>query len=392
TVNLIPFMNSGGKPGAAKPAVPAPTGGSGTWSTEPLDLSALKQQDANIDFTAKSLIMPDRRIDDLVAKITLKDGLLTMQTLNGKIYGGGFDLSGTTVNGNGTPKVAAKMALDKIQVGQVIGGAIAGTQVKGPLSLNLALGGSGNSQAELVRSLTGQGNLDGTMMIIGQVEQQMGSALLGVLGQKVKAVQGISDTINGVLGNFTGVDNALKGSFNVTKGVLDTQDFTFTNPKARGTGKGQIDLSSLAFSPMLIDLFNGNAEKAFMSINLQGPLGSPRPSFASNGAAGASGILGVDPNGQVQPGLIQQIPGSNKLLNKLGVQPNTGSTTAPAGTGSTTGTTGGAATGSQTTTPTQTQTQPTVNVPGLGDVQLPFGKKKKKKSTDTTTDQQQPTQ
>src|SRR5262249_42191941 len=154
-----------------------------------------------------------------------------------------------------------------------------------------------------VRSLTGQGNLDGTMMIIGQVEQQMGSALLGVLGQKVKAVQGISDTINGVLGNFTGVDNALKGSFNVTKGVLDTQDFTFTNPKARGTGKGQIDLSSLAFSPMLIDLFSGNAEKAFMSINLQGPLSSPRPSFASNGAAGASGILGVDPNGQVQPGL-----------------------------------------------------------------------------------------
>jgi len=392
TVNLIPFMNSGGKSSTAKPAAPAPAGGSGTWSTEPLDLSALKQQDANIDFTAKSLIMPDRRIDDLVAKITLKDGLLTMQTLNGKIYGGGFDLSGTTVNGNGTPKVAAKMALDKIQVGQVVGGAIAGTQVKGPLSLNLALGGSGNSQAELVRSLTGQGNLDGTMMIIGQVEQQMGSALLGVLGQKVKAVQGISDTINGVLGNFTGVDNALKGSFNITKGILDTQDFTFTNPKARGTGKGQIDLSSLAFSPMLVDLFSGTAEKAFMSINLQGPLSSPRPSFASNGSAGASGILGVDPNGQVQPGLIQQIPGSSKLLNKLGIQPNTGSTTAPSGTDNTTtttGTSGSTTTGSQTTAPAPTQTQPTVNVPGLGDVQLPFGKKKKKKSTDSTT--QQPT-
>lgn len=393
TINLVPFMGGGSsKQASAKPA--GGSGQNGPWSTEPLDLSALKQQDANIDLKAKSLIMPDQRIDDLVAKITIKDGLMTMQTLNGKIYGGGFDLSGTTVNGNGTPKVEAKMILDKIQVGQVIGGAIAGNQVKGPLSLNLALGGSGNSQAELVKSLTGQGNIDGTMMIIGQVEQQMGSALLGVLGQKVKAVQGISDTINGVLGNFTGVDNALKGTFNITKGILDTQDFTFSNPKARGTGKGQIDLSSLAFSPMLVDLFNGTADKAFMSINLQGPLSSPRPSFASNGAAGASGIMGVDPNGNVQPGLIQQIPGSGKLLNKLGVQPSSGTTTAPAGTGTTTspaGTTGtsNGTTNGQTTGPA-TQSQPTVNVPGLGDVQLPFGKKKKKKSNNTDTTTQQP--
>lgn len=389
TINLVPFMGSGSK-GGGKSAPAAGAGGNGPWSNEPLDLSILKQQDANIDIKAKSLIMPDQRIDDLVAKVTVKDGVMTMQTLNGKIYGGGFDLSGTTVNGNGTPKVEAKMIVDKIQVGQVVGGGIAGNQVKGPLSLNLDLGGSGNSQAELVRSLTGKGSLDGTMMIIGKVEQQVGSALIGVLGEKVKAVQGISETINGVLANFTGIDNALKGTFNITKGVLDTQDFSFTNPKARGTGKGQIDLSSLAFSPMLVDLFSGAAEQAFMSINLQGPLSNPRPSFVSNGAAGASGILGIDPNGQVQPGLIQQIPGGSKLLNKLGVQPNTG-TSAPAGTGTTSspaGTSG--TTGGQTTAPA-TQSQPSVNIPGVGDIQLPFGKKKKKKSSDTPTDQQ-PTQ
>ena len=354
TVNLIPFMGASSKPASSKAAAPVPAGGNGAWSTEPLDLSALNQQDANIDFKAKSLITPDQRIDDLLAKITLKDGLMTIQTLNGKIYGGGFDLSGTTVNGNGTPKVQAKVVVDKIQLGQVMGSGIAGDQVKGPLSLNLAAGGSGNSQADLVKSLTGNGSLNGTLMIIGKVEQQVGTALLGVLGQKVKAVKGISDTINGVLGNFTGVDNALKGTFNITKGVVNTQDFTFTNPKARGAAKGQIDL------------FNGTTDKAFMSVNLQGPLSNPRPSFVTNGAAGASGILGVDPNGQVQPGLLQQVPGGDKLLNKLGIQPatttDTGSTTAP----------------TSTTTAPATQTKPTVNVPGLGDIQLPFGKKKKK--------------
>jgi hypothetical protein len=294
-----------------------------------------------------------------------------MQTLNGKIYGGGFNLSGTTVNGRGTPKVDAKVALDKIQIGQVMGGGIAGSQVKGPISLNLDLLGSGDSQAALVRSLTGKGNLDGTMMIIGKVEQKVGSVLLDVLGKKVKQVQSLTDTINGILGNFTGVDNALKGSFNIAKGVLDTQDFAFTNPKAHGMAKGQIDLAAMAFSKMLVDLFGANADKAFMSVNLEGPLSNPRPTFASNGAAGAGGLMGIDSSGKVQPDALEKLPGGDKLLKKLGVQPET---QAPA---PTTGSEGSAA----TTTPDTEQKKPAVKVPGLGEIELPFDKKKKKEET-----------
>src|SRR5262249_47971113 len=95
---------------------------------------------------------------------------------------------------------------------------------------------------------------------------------------------------------------------------------------------------------------------------------------------------GVDPNGQVQPGLIQQVPGGSKLLNKLGIQPNTGSTTAPTGTDTATPNAAGTSTGGQTTAPA-TQGQPTPSGPGAGRSQWPFGKKKKKKSTDSTTQQ-----
>ncbi|MDY0884291.1 AsmA family protein [Dongia soli] len=364
TVNLIPFMgNAEGGAGGGKSDSKASSSGApaGVWSEEKLDLSMLDKQDATVDFQAKSLILPDQRIDDLVAKIILKDGLLTMQTLNGKIYGGGFNLSGTTVNGRGTPKVDAKVAVDKIQIGQVMGGGIAGSQVKGPVSLNLDLLGSGDSQAALVRSLTGKGNLDGTLKIIGKVEQKLGSALLDVLGKKVKQVQSLTDTINGILGNFTGVDNALKGSFNIAKGVLDTQDFAFTNPKAHGMAKGQIDLAAMAFSKMLVDLFGANADKAFMSVNLEGPLSNPRPSFASNGAAGAGGLLGIDNSGKVQPDALEKLPGGEKLLKKLGVQPNN---SVPA---------------EGATPQSSVSKKPTVEVPGLGAIELPFGKKKKKK-------------
>ncbi len=351
TVNLAPFM--GGSNAKSAPAGSTPSsGGSGAggeaWSTEPLDLSALDKQDADIGFKAKSVIMPNQRIDNLVAKITLKDGLMTLQTLNGNIYGGGFNLSGTTVNGRGTPKVDAKVVVDKIQAGQVMGGGIAGNQVKGPISLNLNATGAGKSQAELVRSLSGKGNLDGTLMIIGKAEQQVGTALLNVLGQKVKQVQGISNTITGVLSNFMGVDNALKGSFNIAKGVLDTQDFTFTNPKARGAAKGQVDINTMAFSKMVVDLFTGNTDKAFMTVTLNGPLSSPHPTF-SGGGGNATGGAG---------GLLDMLQGGG----------------APAGnTDATIGTNGAGTTGTGTTetAPATKQKKPTIKVPGLGKIQIP---------------------
>jgi hypothetical protein len=340
-----------------------------------MDLSALRNQDADIDLTAKSLIMPNQQIDDLVAKITLRNGVLNMQTLNGKIYGGGFDLSGTSVDGSGSAaKVDAKVAVKAIQVGQVLGGGIAGNQVKGPLSLNLNATGAGESRAALMRSLAGNGNLDGSVMIIGKMEQQVGSALLGVLGAKVKAVQGVTSAVNGILSSYTGVDNKLDGTFNIKQGVLDTQDFAFVNPRARGTAKGQVDLGAWAMN-MLVDLFSADQQQAFMSIGLTGPVDGPTPKFASNGAAGPAGLMGLSQNGAFNPaGLVQEIPGLKKLPgigNLLG-----GGQTAPA---------------------TGTEGQPGAVIPGVGTVpgvKLPggvqdlLGGNKKKQSQDQQQQQQ----
>ncbi len=301
-VNLTPFMGGGGAKSQGGGASSGGGGGKGgsPWSEEPLDLSALRSQDADIDLTAQSLIMPDQQIDDLVAKITVRNGVATMQTLQGKIYGGGFNLSGTTVDASTpTTKLDAKVAVNQIQVGQVVGGGIAGNQVKGPLSLNLNATGSGVSQADLMRSLNGNGNVDGTVMIIGKMEQQVGSALLGVLGAKVKQVQGITSAVNGILSAYTGVDNKLDGTFNIRQGVLNTQDFAFVNPNARGTAKGDFDVGGWAMN-MLVDLFDQDAQEAFMSIGLNGPM-TPTPTFASNGAAGPTGLMGLTQQGGFNP-------------------------------------------------------------------------------------------
>jgi uncharacterized protein involved in outer membrane biogenesis len=332
TVNLTPFMAPATKANPSKTT--SGSGGSGSqgansspWSTEPLDLSALSAQDADIDFKAQSLVLPNQKIDNLAAKATLKDGLLTISTLTGKIYGGDFDLSGTSVNGKGTPAVNAKVAVKNIQSGELMGGGIAGNQIKGPLSLNLTAAGSGLSEADLVHSLNGKGDLNGTIMIIGKIEQTVGSALLGVLGQKVQAVQGVADSINGVLSSFTGIDNKVSGTFNIKSGVLDTEDTAFANTKAKGTAKGTVDLGAWMMD-MLVDLYNSTtADKAFMSVKLTGPVNSPHPSFSGGGAApSTSGIPGLN-----IPGV--NIPGLGNSGTGTGTGTNTGTAPAPGATG-----------------------------------------------------------
>jgi hypothetical protein len=234
-----------------------------------------------------------------------------------------------------------------------------------------------------MRSLAGNGNLDGTVMIIGKMEQQVGSALLGVLGAKVKAVQGVTSAVNGILSSYTGVDNKLGGTFNIKQGVLDTQDFAFSNPRARGTSKGTVDIGAWAMN-MLIDLFSADQQQAFMSVNLTGPVDGPTPKFASNGAAGPAGLMGLSQSGAFNPtGLVQGLPGLGKLPgigNLLGGQ---GTTPTP----STQGQPGAAIPGVGNAPATNV---PGVNLPGLGN--LLGGSNKKKQQKQEQEQQQQQTE
>jgi hypothetical protein len=165
----------------------------------------------------------------------------------------------------------------------------------------------------------------------------------------------VTSAVNGILSSYTGVDNKLGGTFNIKQGVLDTQDFAFSNPRARGTAKGQVDLGAWVMN-MLIDLFSADAQQAFMSINLDGPVDGPTPKFASNGAAGPAGLMGLSQNGAFNPGgLVQEIPGLKKLP---GIGNLLGGQGAPAA--STEGQPGAAIPG--------VGNAPAVNLPGVGNV------------------------
>ncbi|MGH6929947.1 MAG: AsmA-like C-terminal region-containing protein, partial [Dongiaceae bacterium] len=87
-VDLTPFSPPAGKGGGG-------AGGGERWSREPLDLSILETFDADVDFAADRFISGETQIDNLQAKLAVRDGTLTITQLTGNTYGGAVNLTGT---------------------------------------------------------------------------------------------------------------------------------------------------------------------------------------------------------------------------------------------------------------------------------------------------------
>ncbi len=299
TVDVTPFMGPGGGAGEGG-------GGEGSpWSSEPLDLAVLDSFDGTFDIKAKSFIAGETRIDNLDARVIVKDGVMDVERMTGNVYGGSIDLAGTRVIGRGTPTARIRAIANGLDSGELIGGGILGATFSGPVSFTGNFDTAGASLNEMMHALDGTGNVDGTIKVLTTTEQAIGSALLGVLGQKVQQLQGITDTVNAVFSGFTGRDNSLTGDFVVTDGVLQTDNARLANEAASLLGQGTADIGNWTMD-MLAEIYRQQTgDVPFMALDLTGPLGGPNVALRAGAGVTPEGIT---PAGQ---GLVEQLlPGA----------------------------------------------------------------------------------
>jgi len=310
-VDLTPFSPPGKKGGGS-------AGGGGRWSREPLDLSILQAFDGDLDFAADRFISGETLIDNLQAKLALRDGTLTITELTGNTYGGAVNLTGTLAS-RGVPTFKGHVIADKVNIDEVSSSRL----VKGPVSFDADLASSGYSMAELMDALQGTGRVDGTVTVLGQVEQMVGAAALSVLGQQlskmtgVQQVQSMTDYVNASYQAFVGRPNALNGNFNITRGVLNTQDLSFANDQAKALVTGDANLGAWTIG-MLVNVFSMQfPDQPCLTLDLAGILDSPTPKPRGGGGCGsnssgtgtgtvATPFGGLNPNdlfGTIVPGM-----------------------------------------------------------------------------------------
>src|SRR5262249_23147326 len=139
--------------GGQAPATPAPSSQSsgGHWLHQPIDLSALDKADGVLDYKAGHIAAGSTRIDDLATRLNLAGGTLVIEALSGKIYGGNFAVQNGRVVGRGTPRFSGRIITQNLELAQLTSSG----EVKGPISVNADLAGSGASEADIVASLEG---------------------------------------------------------------------------------------------------------------------------------------------------------------------------------------------------------------------------------------------
>ncbi len=249
-----------------------------TWSSAPIDLSALKAVDANVALTAAGITLRRFALGKTQAKAQLRSGNLLVNVPEAALYGG---------------KGSAHIGLD----------------AEGLLSVQAS--GSGLHAEPLLKSVSGEERLSGTL--------DASARLTGTL----TSVRGYIESLNGN-GSITFSDGAIKGfdlaamarnlqaafketgtarqktdfselsgTYTISQGILTNDDLAMKSPFFRVKGAGKVNLPrktlDYLLTPTLVSSIQGQGGKELTGIAVPIRVTGTweRPRFAPDLAAAA---------------------------------------------------------------------------------------------------------
>ena len=235
TLDLNPYLAPEGSaapagPAAANPPEPVAPSGNGaerSWSTAPIDLSALNLADADFDLSADAIRYRQISAGKSVLAVHLKGGVLNADLSQIVLYKGTGQGKVTVDGAAATPAVSENFTLKDVDVGPLLQDAAGMDQLSGTGSLDMSVAGRGKSQRDLIGSLTGKGSLaldKGTLK---------GVDMLAVVKNAAASLAGGSSQTN-----FT----TLTATYTISSGILKNNDLKMNAPGLPVTGAGTVDL------------------------------------------------------------------------------------------------------------------------------------------------------
>ncbi|WP_421792110.1 AsmA family protein [Hyphobacterium sp.] len=227
-LNVTPYI-------PVAPATTARTGGVSPWSEDRIDLSALDMLDANLNLSVGELEIQDVEIADAVLNVELVNSRLEANLSQISLYeGGGSALF--VANGRGaTPSFRIRSDMESIAALPLLQAAVGFDRLSGIGLVNIDVLMSGNNQAELMRSMDGNGRFGFD-----------NGAIRGVnLAQAIRGIETALTTrrLPEGFGENEETDfSTLAGSFTIQDGVATNNDLLMLSPLLRVEGLGTIDI------------------------------------------------------------------------------------------------------------------------------------------------------
>ncbi|MCO7570171.1 AsmA family protein [Pseudomonas chlororaphis] len=210
----------------------------GAWSTDKLlPVERLNKLDVDADLSFGQLILDKLPIQNAALKASGQGGLLKLSSLRGELYNGSFEASGNLDVRQSTPQLSLQTKINRVPVERILESQGQNPPVKGLVTLNSNLSGSGNSQKALIDSLNGTASfvINNGVLLNANIEQQLCKGI-AVLNRK-----NLSSTPRGKDTPF----QELKGNLTFRNGVASNPDLKVRIPGLSVNGNGDIDLRVL---------------------------------------------------------------------------------------------------------------------------------------------------
>ncbi len=267
TAGALDLSALGGAPAKAGGGGGGGSGGGGGaprgWSTAPIDVSALGLADAELALAADSIDLGSVKLGRTRLGIVIDAGRAVVDVKELALYGG--SLSGqTVVNSRGGLSTRANLSLSGLALQPLLSDMADFDRLVGTGDIRFNLLASGNSQAALMRSLSGDGSLT-----FGKGEV-LGLDLAGML---------LNLDPNYVGEGQKTVFDRITGTFTVNGGVLSNGDLAVQAPLLTASGSGTVDIGGQSLSYRIVPTSLGGKElgaDAQVPVTISGPWSAPR--------------------------------------------------------------------------------------------------------------------
>lgn len=210
----------------------AQTGAAHPWSDAPLNFFGLRLFDANINLSAREVVLEKTRVAPAALEATLLQNTLTLKLSPSGVYGGQAAGELTVDRSRDTPAFAMRMAFSGIDSLQALRDINGFDHVSGRARGALDLKSSGISPLRIVSNLDGRAEFlleDGAVRGLN-----MPSMVRSLLDMVLSGWQANSSAQT----RF----NSFGGTFTIEKGIAQSTDIKFNGPVLTMTAAGSIDL------------------------------------------------------------------------------------------------------------------------------------------------------
>ena len=273
----------------------------GRWSREAIDFSALSAMDAEIKVAMRALSYDVYRIANPQLDLGIKDGVATLRSASGQIFGGAIAASGRIAGAGQVPALDMAVSAEGLDVAEALKTLADTDRASGKANLQFQVESLGASEFDLVSNLNGAGQVSGDIRVHAKQEEAAGTALLGILSTQIRELQGIAGVTTSVLTAFGSGPAALSGTYQIQNGIVATNDTQLVSNSGEARATGTADLPRWLINMNAAVKVSSSAEPVF-TAQAKGPLDEPDIKVGGQAfTAGAQGGLGVIQ--QLVPGL-----------------------------------------------------------------------------------------